>query len=219
MSEEDYFSFYFRLLFDFRLETTDSLVRSTGPYSSQVPSDFTMIRGIDSNTWYQITETRVDFNSSLQYNGFDIYFSLANPSANQYWQFFPLSGGNYQLRNRATSAKQLGTCYKPAEKSASKTQPCMVDAIASDKSQKWIVEYWYDGTTLRFNNVKNGTGLNMDVHPGNPLFMSQTTAKVPRQPAQHWEIKSIGQVDDGAFSTTFGSVSIFHTFRTSLAMP
>lgn len=160
---------------------------------------------IDSNAWYQLTETRVDFSSSLQYNSKDIYFALADDNSQQYWQFFPLPDGNYQIRNRATDAKQLGTCYKSSEKSATKTQPCMIDSLDVD-SQKWIVDQWDDGN-LKFVNVGNGTDYNMDVHPGNPLFMSPITAQDPIQPAQHWQIKSRKPIDDGTFSTVFGAVS------------
>jgi hypothetical protein len=159
----------------------------------------------DPNVWYQLTESRVDFNSSLQYNGKDIFFALANQKAQQYWQFFPVDNGNYQLRNRATDTKQLGTCYKPQENGDSKTQPCMVNPIDGERSQKWIVDQWDDGT-WRFVNVGNGTNYNMDVHPGNPPFMSGVIAKLPRQPAQHWMWQSMMPIDDGAYSTAFGKV-------------
>lgn len=201
---------------------------------------------IDSNTWYQLTETRVDFTSSLQYQGKDIFFAAANDNAQQYWQFFPLPDGNYQLRNRGTDSKQLGTCYKSSEKSTTKTQPCMIES-SDDPSQKWIVDQWSDGN-FKFVNVRNGTGYNMgkfggiinavyfsrsrkmwpfkkqhqnimgklcanvcpksvDVHPGNPLFMSPITAEEPIQPAQHWQMKSRELINDGTFSTAFGAVS------------
>jgi hypothetical protein len=164
---------------------------------------------IDSNTWYQFTESRVDFNSSLQYNGQGIFFAAQSEDAEQYWQFYTEDSSTYQIRNRNTATKQLGTCYNPSEVTAPKTQPCMVPA-SDDDSQKWTVSTWSDGT-YKIQNVGNGTDYNMDVHPGNPLFMSSATAETPKQPAQHWEIQSIGEIDDGTFSTALGAVCLLAT--------
>jgi Ricin-type beta-trefoil lectin domain-like len=159
---------------------------------------------IDPNVWYQLTETRVDFNSSLQYNGFGIFMAAHETTADdgQYWQFLPLSNGEWQVRNVASAiGKQLSTCYSATETSDSKTQPCMQDS-SDDDSQKWWITAWGDGT-YKFVNVGNGTGYNMDCHPGNPMFMNDQTATTPNQPAQHWEFSSIRDVNDGAYSTTF----------------
>jgi hypothetical protein len=162
---------------------------------------------IDSNTWYQLTESRVGFNSSLQYNGVGIFFALASDAV-EAWQFYPVDSGNYQIRNKNTATNQLGTCHVSSEVTTPKTQPCMVPASSSDDSQKWTVDTWSDGT-YKFVNVGNGTAYNMDCHPGNPLFMSDTTAESPKQPAQHWMIQSIGVINDGTFSTPLGGVCIF----------
>lgn len=154
-----------------------------------------------------MTETRVDFNSSLQIAGDALVMASAGPKTNQYWQIFPVSDSHYQIRNQASGVnKQLATCYNPQEADASQTQPCMQPASGA-QSQLWIVNTWGDGT-YRFVNVGNGSGYNMDCHPGNPMFMSSNTALVPRQPAQHWEFSSLRTINDGAYSTTITVCSL-----------
>jgi hypothetical protein len=165
---------------------------------------------IDPNTWYQVTESRVDFTSSLQYNGQGLYFASQSEDAPQYWQFYPVDSNTYQIRNKNTATEQLGTCYVSSEVTSPKTQPCMVPA-SDDDSQIWLVSTWSDGT-YKLQNVGNGTGYNLDVHPGNPLFMSATTAETPKISGQHWEIQSIGEIDDGTFSTPLYGVCLLHTF-------
>jgi hypothetical protein len=162
---------------------------------------------VDSNTWYQLTESRVDFNSSLQANGNGVFFAAASPTAAQYWQFFPTTSSTYRLRNKGSGVKQLGTCHVESEVTAPKTQPCMVPAV-DEESQEWILDSWPDGTFM-FINKGNGTGYHMDVHPGNPVFMSANVDENPKKPAQHWSFMSIGDINDGTFSTEFGAVSTF----------
>ncbi|KAF2673027.1 hypothetical protein BT63DRAFT_475599 [Microthyrium microscopicum] len=162
--------------------------------------------GLDSNAWYQITETRVDFNSSLQLSGNAPFFGAEGPNALQFWQFMPVGNGQYALRNLNTGlSKQLGVCYSASELDPSKTQPCMIASTADD-SQKWVVSDWGDGT-YKITNVGNGTKYNMDCHPGNPVFMSSVTDATPKQPAQHWEVSSRKAINDGAFSTIISSAS------------
>jgi hypothetical protein len=115
---------------------------------------------IDGNAWYQVIETRVDFNSSMVITGNKIMFVAASPNANQYWMFYKLKNGNYAIRNKFTSQRQqMGACYVAAEKSDSKTQPCMVSADGGDQSQEWIITNWGDDT-YKLVNAKNGTGVN-----------------------------------------------------------
>jgi hypothetical protein len=161
---------------------------------------------LDSNTWYQLTETRVDFNSALQFDGgSSLLMGAAKTDVNEWWQFQPLDNNQWQVRNKQSYvSKQLGTCYSADEVTDTKTRPCMVNSNYTDLSQRWNISVWSDGT-LKFANVGNGTGYNMDCHPDNPMFMSDATAETPNQPAQHWELKSIGIVNDGTFSTTYVS--------------
>jgi Ricin-type beta-trefoil lectin domain-like len=162
---------------------------------------------IDSNVWYMLTETRVDFNSSFQYNGNGLFFAarVQTSDSGQLWQFLSIPDGQWQIRNIGSAInQQLATCYVASEVSDSKTQPCMQPS-SNNPSQKWIIDSWGDGT-YKFMNVGNGSGYNMDVHPGNPPFMSDQIATTPNQPAQHWEFSSIRDVNDGAYSTTFVSI-------------
>ena len=161
---------------------------------------------IDPDGWYMLTETRVDFNSSFQYNGLELFFGavVKTGDGGQLWQFLSIPDGQWQIRNIASNInKQLATCYVSSEASDTKTQPCMQPSSA-DPSQKWIIDAWGDGT-FKFVNVGNGSGYNMDVHPGNPPFMSDQIAQTPNEPAQHWEFSSIRDVNDGTYSTTFVS--------------
>jgi hypothetical protein len=161
-----------------------------------------MATNLDPNTWYQMTETRVGVDSSLQYNGNSIFMAAAQPInfTGQSWQFQPVENGVYEVRNRASTIYMLlSTCLDQTEVDASKTKPCMKDA-RGDISQQWSITNWGDDT-YRFVNVGNGTGYNMDCHPGNPMFMSSTTASVPVQPAQHWQFKALDLINDQAYST------------------
>lgn len=156
---------------------------------------------IDGNVWYQLTETRVDFNSSLQQAGNGVVMAAAGPKTLEFWQLFPIGSGLYQIRNRNTGVnKQLATCYNAQEQDPSNTQPCL-EPSSGDQSQLWNITQWGDGT-FKFVNVGNGSNYNMDCHPGNPMFMASEIAAVPRQPAQHWEFSSLSQINDGAYSTT-----------------
>jgi hypothetical protein len=164
----------------------------------------TSFQSPDSTVWYQITNSVQGFNSSLQFNGFVIWLSGSDPPINQLWQFFPSNDGSYQIRNKAIT-EQLTGCYKAGEPTAGHTQPCMMPTT-NDTTQEWKLSQWPDGT-YKIINVANGTGYNMDCHPGNSIFMSPDVAETLNQPGQHWEIKSLSDNTDGAFSSAFPAVS------------
>jgi hypothetical protein len=162
---------------------------------------------IDPNTWYQLTESRVGFTSSLQWDGAGIFMAAQKTGySGQFWQFQPVGNGNYQIRNLlAANYLQLTTCYQSSEVDASKTRPCMKDA-RGDASQQWMVQNWGEGDqTFKLVNAGNGTGYNLDCHPGNPLFMNENTAANPVQPAQHWEMTMLSQINNVLYSTTYVS--------------
>jgi hypothetical protein len=120
----------------------------------------------DGNTWYWITETRVNYTSALFYNGNgDVYFAANDTKSNgMYWQIYTLPDGSVQFRNRnSNTLKQLGVCYNAAEVSPSKTQPCM-NASDSSGGQQWNISPWGDGS-FKIENVDNGTAFNLDWHP------------------------------------------------------
>lgn len=155
----------------------------------------------DSNTWYQMTETRVGFNSSYYIGGSnDTYFYAQNSNNTAtYWQIFHLTGDTYQIRNNASGiASQFSVCYVAAEKDTSKTQPCFRPSDGNT-TQQWNVSPWGDGT-FKIYNIANGSNYNLDVHPGNPPFMSSNLTQP--QVAQHWEFQAIDSIDDARFSTT-----------------
>lgn len=163
---------------------------------------------IDGNTWWWITESRVNFTSALFYNGNGApYFASNNTAAaGMHWQIYTLPNGNIQIRNQVTyTLKQLSVCYNVNETSSSKTQPCMDEANA-DEEQEWTIAPWGDGS-YEIKNVVNGTGFNLDWHPGGPGFLSPDTAATPKNPAQHWYLSSIGLVNDGLYSTSVLPVS------------
>ena len=160
-----------------------------------------MAGNIDGNVWYQITESRVNFNSSLQVAGSGLVMAAAGVDANQYWQLLSIGNNQYVFRNKVDGInKQLGTCYAASEMDPAHTQPCMLNSIGDD-SQKWAVSTWSDGA-YKFVNIGNGSNYNLDCHPGNPMFMSSVIEETPRQPAQHWLIASLATIGDAAYSTT-----------------
>ncbi|KAH7170176.1 hypothetical protein EDB81DRAFT_908660 [Dactylonectria macrodidyma] len=167
---------------------------------------------LDSNVWYHLTEARVDeydsgnFTSSFQVeddNGVAVWGFV-----DHYWQFQPVDDGpkgRYALRCSRTGVfKQLTACYAADEIDDSKTQPCMV-ASDGTKAQMWDVSDW-GNQTYRFVNVQNGSNYVMDVHPGNPPFMSSDLRDSFPQPGRHWLMTSVRDVDDGAYSTVFTKV-------------
>ncbi|MBE7182729.1 MAG: hypothetical protein INR71_16235, partial [Terriglobus roseus] len=174
----------------------------------------------DTNTWYQLTETRVDFSVSLQYQAPDkLVMATACSNCNQYWQVIPSTfgsdepnNGSFVLRNRATGVtSQLGVCYDESESDSSRTRPCMLDGGGGNLAgpfTKWDITNWASDGTQKLVNVGNGTDYHLDCHPGNPMFMSSTTAPNPKQPAQHWQFSSIGVINDVTYSTGIPAVSV-----------
>lgn len=163
---------------------------------------------LDGNTWYQITESRVNYTSALFWKGTGslVFENTDTTDAAMYWQIFHLAGGNFQFRSKSTNIlQQLIVCYSASEASTNKTQLCMKVADET-RAQKWKMSLWDDGT-YKITNVENGTDLQMDWHPGGPGFMSPTIAETPLQPAQHWMFKSISAVEDGVYSTSVAAVS------------
>jgi hypothetical protein len=167
----------------------------------------------DPNAWYLVSEARVDtasapLRSNLQLTNGNL---TVWPRVAQAWQFQPVDGvrGRYLMRlNTSGVTTQLSTCLKPDEVHPSRTGLCMLRSTADD-AQKWEVAPWGDGT-FKVANVANGTGYVLDVHPGNPPFMSseiEGVNGVPRQPAQHWIMASERVVNDGAYSTIYSNVS------------
>ncbi|KAI9170828.1 hypothetical protein HJFPF1_00302 [Paramyrothecium foliicola] len=175
--------------------------------------DFTPVTDIDPNVWYMISEERVDkyandgWSSSLQIRDYEKGEIVVFIKKEHYWQFQPVDAkkGRYSLRCSETGIfKQLSVCYHPDESSEGKTRPCLADSHGGDE-QIWEVSDWgfANNATLRFTNVKNGTDYWMDVHPGNPMFMSSKIRTNEYQPAQRWLISSIKNVYDGDMSTIF----------------
>jgi hypothetical protein len=163
------------------------------------------VNNIDGNVWYAVTESRVNFSSSLQFTN-NLIFATESSIVAEYWQFYKLDNGHWAIRNKAAGIeKQLGTCYVANEIAPSKTQACMTGS-QNVTSQEWTIDTsWNDGT-YRIQNVGNGTNYNLDVHPGTPVFLSDDLAASPKQPAQHWMLSSKVDINDGAFSTAIGFV-------------
>ncbi|KAK2608814.1 hypothetical protein QQS21_002671 [Conoideocrella luteorostrata] len=185
---------------------------------------------LDPNVWYHVTEGRVD---DYKKTSFQSSFQILNPSSNngdklavfpipsppQYWQFLPVDPTNparYVVRNSERKImKQLGTCYNSDEIDEQHIQPCMLRSDGAD-TQKWdITLFPSNNETYRFQNVQNGTKFNMDVHPGNPMFMSSDTDPKIYQPAQRWLLTSVKNIDEAAFSTTFTKVPTTSTTSTA----
>jgi hypothetical protein len=178
----------------------------------QIPSaiiDSTKMATIDPNAWYHLSETRVDavgkpLANTLQLVGKDMRFGS---NTTQAWQFQPVDGivGRYLMRLSAAGiGQQLSTCFRPDEVHPGKTGVCM-NGTSGDNGQKWDIQPWGDGT-FKMLNVANGTGYVLDVHPGNPPFMSseiESNAAEVKQPAQHWLLSSLRPVNDGAYSTIY----------------
>ncbi|KAF2230801.1 hypothetical protein EV356DRAFT_536031 [Viridothelium virens] len=171
----------------------------------------------DSNIWYQITEARVGFGSGLaswsqNKTGFQAW-NITNEA--QYWQILAYSdeSSTYAFRSRTSGPSiALATVYDSDEVDPSYTQPRTVPLNPDDDSQKWTFGNWSDGSnTLFIVNVANGSAYHLDVHPGNPVFMSSQTAAQPNDPGQHWEIQTIAPINDVEWSTTLSSTPTMRT--------
>lgn len=174
---------------------------------------FTPKTNIDPNSWYHITENRVDtydreFTSNFQLTAKN-ELAVWPLMAPQMWQFHPVNAsiGRYSLRLSMLGVyKQLGVCYEPKEVSKGKTKPCMTDSVPGEEAQMWDIGNW-GNDTYRFINVRNGTDFWLDVHSGNPPFMADDIDTGKFQPAQRWLMTSASNVDDKTYSTVFSAVS------------
>lgn len=186
---------------------------------------FDPVTNIDPNVWYQVSEGRVDeykdydFTSNFQVTDRDEGTVAVWPDNGDLWQFQPVDEddveGRYSLRSSVTGIKkQLSVCYVEDEISPGRTQPCLADSNGSDL-QKWDIANW-GNDTYRFINVQNGSDYWMDVHKGNPPFMSDNIDTAIPQPAQRWLFSSLSDVNDGGFSTSFTNVCfpflLVHTY-------
>ena len=127
-----------------------------------------------ANTWYQLSETRVGLSSALQFfGGSNVgFFSMNASNPVVFWQILPHSPDTVSFRvENPGPYQQLGVCYVAAEFDPSHTQPCLQETNQTDSAQLWKISSWGDGT-WKISNVLNGTGYNLDVHPGNPVFLS-----------------------------------------------
>ena len=181
-----------------------------------------MATSIDPNAWYAISETRVDngtkpLDNTLQTiagGGMRVW------NGGTMWQFQPVNGekDRYLLRSSSTGVQQqLAACYNTDEIHPGRTRACMT-RTTSDDSQKWIITRWSrsDGiNSWKIQNVGNGTGYALDVHPGDAVFLNSDIEgetvngqKVGPQVAQHWVFSSRKAVDDGAFSTIYSNTPV-----------
>lgn len=177
----------------------------------------------DPNTWYQLSEARVDIGGrDLAHNlviidsppGFGVL-----PNDNNYWQFVPTDDdveNRFFLRSLKSGTNfHLATCWHPEEKHEGKTRLCLATASDGAKDQKWDAFLWNDGTTgVRFVNVKNGTDWWLDVHKGNPPFMNDNIDTGVFRPAQRWFVSSRSAVDEANFR--IGDASPASTLSTRL---
>jgi hypothetical protein len=161
---------------------------------------------LEDNVWYAMTETRVNWTSSFQFKNNALVFNDQADTTVEYWQLLRLGNGNFVIRNNASVSPtiQLTTCYRASENSTGKTQACMLTGIANDPSQQWTIDTSWDDGTYRIQNVGNGTGYNLDVHKGTPLFLSDDISASSANPAQHWLISSKKDINDATYSTQFG---------------
>lgn len=178
---------------------------------------FTPYTDIDPNVWYQVSEARVDeykdydFTSNLQVSDSNTGEVNVWPDNGDLWQFQPASSDSdnarYFLRSSVTGVKkQLGVCYHEDEISNGRTRPCLAESNGSEE-QQWDIADWGNGT-FRFINVRNGSDYWLDVHRGNPPFMSDEIDTSVYQPAQRWLFSSLSDVNDGGFSTVFTNVCL-----------
>lgn len=169
---------------------------------------------LDSNVWYHLSDGRVRFNGALCIANETLGTVAVFSPRQDYWQFRRLASDTprYAIRSSHLGVRrQLAACYVEDEIDGSRTQPCLRDSDGTDE-QKWDIHEWDIGdsggnTTYRFVNVKNGTDYWLDVHPGNPPFMSSEVGSADQR-AQQFVMSSVSDIDDGAYSTTFTNVSL-----------
>ncbi|KAF6802334.1 transmembrane alpha-helix domain-containing protein [Colletotrichum musicola] len=147
---------------------------------------------LDSNVWYVLTTARQgkvgeQITSCLQ-------------------DTVPLEAkaGRYVMRLKNTGLReQFSVCWEAEEVYSTKTVGCLRTST-SDESQQWDVADWGDGM-FDLANVANGTGYQLDVHPGSNSFMNDESegkdGVVGTQYAQRWIMTSHAPVNNKALST------------------
>ena len=106
----------------------------------------------------------------------------------------------FTIRNNASGPLvALGVALIPQEADPSHTQPRLQPINPNDNGQKWTMG-GFGNNTFYIVNVKNGSSYRLDVHPGNPVYMSSQTSAVPYDPRQHWEFQNIRPIDDSQWS-------------------
>lgn len=171
----------------------------------------------DPNTWYQLSEARVDTGGKeLEYNliisDSPISFGVILDDGN-YWQFVPVDEtieNRWFMRSQKTGTnRHLATCWHPEEKHEAKTRLCLALADDDAENQMWESYKWDDGVEgIRFINVKNGSDWWLDVHKGNPPFMNDDIDTDDYKPAQRWFVSSISAVEEPSFIVGDVSVSV-----------
>ncbi|KAF2763114.1 hypothetical protein EJ05DRAFT_26135 [Pseudovirgaria hyperparasitica] len=172
---------------------------------------------LDPNVWYHLTERRVNFNSSLQaVNAHPVKVWPYHKDRHEHWQFLRLDDGKFQIRYRATTLnKQLSTCWFPRDKQNLPSQPCLSEANGSDE-QKWMIEKWDGGNDYKIQNVLNGSRFNVDVHVGNPVYFEEAaTGQGTDRPGQHWQFKSVANIDDRVYQTPITNMPVATGHTTS----
>lgn len=169
---------------------------------------------LDSKVWYHLTEGRIDHDYDSDFKGTFVEDSKGtliggDASDGIVWQFMPVGNGKegrYAVRSSDHNlSKQLSVCWTDDEIDGYHTRPCMAASDGSER-QKWDIADWGDGT-FRFINVKNGSDFYMDVHPGNPAYMSKQRGEID---SQHWLMTSVKDINDEAYQTVFSNVSGAH---------
>lgn len=158
----------------------------------------------DSNIWYQMTEVHVGFGSVLTNWGSDLtgfqYWNSSNHA--QYWQIMSAQDDSsvFTFRNNASGPLvALGVASIPQETDPSHTEPRLQQINPNDNGQKWRMGS-FGNNTFYIVNVENGSSYHLDVHPGNPVYMSSQISVSPYDPRQHWEFQSIAPIDDSQWS-------------------
>lgn len=162
----------------------------------------------DPNTWYQLSEARVDIGGkelkhNLVISDSPISFGVL-PNDKNYWQFVPVDEdveNRWFMRSQKTGTnRHLATCWHPEEKHEAKTRLCIALADDDAENQMWESYKWDDGAEgVRFINVKNGSDWWLDVHKGNPPFMNDDIDMDDYKPAQRWFVSSMSAVEEESF--------------------
>lgn len=108
--------------------------------------------------------------------------------------------------------KQLSVCYNANEADDHKTTVCMQPSDGGNR-QIWQIDEWDNSGEYRFTNKANGTDFYLDIHKGNPIYMSPKGDPEDR-PSRRWLMTSASAINEADFSTVFTDVPE-RTTRTS----